>query len=118
MDNKRPVLKDWRTPMSHRHVLTCLVVLASAAIMCPAFAQDAEPIPTESGSVVEDPNAAAPTLDLSKYVVEVTRMGAMLNIQYKADDYDAMGALQKLAAPSIEIYKGDLLLTSGTLEFG
>lgn len=93
--------------------LVCLLALA-AAMVVPAFGEEAV-LPAEMAAV-EEPNAvqsAAP-----KFTVAVTRAGGVLNIQYKTDDPEAMAALQTMSAPTIAIYKEDLLLESGSFAFG
>ena len=95
-------------------------ILSIAILAMPALAEDDIISEPESTVVrVKDPNAApVPTLDLSQYAVKITREGTVLNIQYTADNSETQRLLRKYPPPSLEIYKGDLLLGSGSFEFG
>lgn len=105
--------------MKQRSVFIWMALLSLAVIVLSAFAEEAELTLPQTAAVIKDPNATpAPTIDPAKYAVKVTRMGRMLNIQYTAADYEDQSALSRGAAPTLEIYKGDLLLESGSFEFG
>lgn len=91
-------MKQWTV------LLTCFLISA-AMLSLSAFADDAEPAEVSS-----------PT-----YSVEVTRNGKMLNIAIKTESrqqQDLLFGEHWQHTPTLEIYKGDLLLESGSFAFG